>query len=210
MGREIEIKIPVTDAEYQKIYSVISGDEKLPGVKICKHGDVPCPVEHIIKSDFYFSRYETREESKAAGEPQVIRIRSEKKPLSLKKIETAVYPGIPTDLQAQLMALQCVSQGSCMIVENVFESRYKHVPELLKMGADITLKDRVAIVRGVESLSGAEVYGKDLRGTAALVLAGLCAKGYTTVFDIHHVDRGYESIENDLSRLGADIKRVEY
>lgn len=77
MGREIEIKLPLTDAEYQKIYSVISGDEKLPGVTICKHGDVPCPLEHIIKSDFYFSRYETREESKAAGEPQVIRIRCE-------------------------------------------------------------------------------------------------------------------------------------
>ncbi len=77
MGREIEIKIPLTDAEYQKIYSVIYGDEKLAGVKICKHGDVPCPVEHILKSDFYFSRYDTREERKAAGEPQVIRIRCE-------------------------------------------------------------------------------------------------------------------------------------
>ena len=77
MGREIEIKIPVTDEEYQKIYSVISGDVKLLGVTICKHGDVPCPLEHIMKSDFYFSRYESREESKAAGEPQVIRIRCE-------------------------------------------------------------------------------------------------------------------------------------
>ncbi len=77
MGREIEIKIPVTDEQYQKIHSVIIGKEKLSGVTICKHGDVPCPVEHILKSDFYFSKYETREESKAAGEPQVIRIRCE-------------------------------------------------------------------------------------------------------------------------------------
>lgn len=77
MGREIEIKIPVTDEQYQKIHSVITGKEKLSGVTICKHGDVPCPVEHILKSDFYFSKYETREESKAAGEPQVIRIRCE-------------------------------------------------------------------------------------------------------------------------------------
>ena len=78
MGREIELKLPLKDAEYDKIYSVITGDEKISGVKICKHGDVPCPVEHILKSDFYFSRYETREESKSAGEPQVIRIRCEK------------------------------------------------------------------------------------------------------------------------------------
>ena len=77
MGREIEIKIPLKAAEYEKIYSVICGDEKLSGVKICKHGDVPCPIEHIIKTDFYYSRYNTREESKAAGEPQVIRIRCE-------------------------------------------------------------------------------------------------------------------------------------
>ena len=77
MGREIEIKVPLTDLEYQKIYSVIFGDKKVSGVEICSHGDVPCPVEHIVKSDFYFSRYNTREESKAAGEPQVIRIRCE-------------------------------------------------------------------------------------------------------------------------------------
>lgn len=78
MGREIEIKIPLTEAEYKKIYSVISGDEKIAGLTICKHGDVPCPLEHVLKTDSYFSRYDTREESKAAGEPQVIRIRCEK------------------------------------------------------------------------------------------------------------------------------------
>lgn len=138
-----------------------------------------------------------------------IRVLSEKRPKSLNKVETAVYPGIPTDLQAQIMVLETISKGSCIIVENLFESRFKHVPELLKMGADITLKDRVAIVRGVEKLFGAEVYGKDLRGTAALVLAGLCAKGYTTVNNICYVDRGYENMEEELSLLGADIKRVD-
>lgn len=138
-----------------------------------------------------------------------IRVLSEKRPKSLNKVETAVYPGIPTDLQAQIMVLEAISKGSCIIVENLFESRFKHVPELLKMGADITLKDRVAIVRGVEKLFGAEVYGKDLRGTAALVLAGLCAKGYTTVNNICYVDRGYENMEEELSLLGADIKRVD-
>ncbi len=135
-------------------------------------------------------------------------IRADGRPKSLGKIETSPYPGVPTDLQAPLLTLQTVSEGSCMIVENLFESRYKHVPELLKMGADIQIKDRIAIVRGVEKLYGAEVFGADLRGTAGLVLAGLVAEGYTTVRNIHHIDRGYEKIENIFSKLGADIKRI--
>lgn len=138
-----------------------------------------------------------------------IRVTSNGQPISLKKVETAVYPGIPTDLQAQIMALECISNGSCMIVENLFESRFKHVPELLKMGADIFLKDRVAIVRGVKNLFGAEVYGMDLRGTSALILAGLKANGYTKVNNVFHVDRGYENIEDNLASLGADIKRID-
>ena len=138
-----------------------------------------------------------------------IRVRNDVRPIALRKVETAVYPGIPTDLQAQIMALECVSRGPCMIVENVFESRFKHVPELIKMGADIIIKDRVALVRGVDKLSGADLYGADLRGTAALVLAGICAKGSTTIHNVSHVDRGYECIERDLSLLGADIKRVK-
>lgn len=138
-----------------------------------------------------------------------IRVKSDGKPLSLKKIETSVYPGIPTDLQAQLLALQCVSNGSCMIIENLFESRFKHVPELIKMGADIHLRDRVAFVRGVPKLFGAEVFGMDLRGTASLILAGLCAEGYSVVNNARHIDRGYNRIEKELSSLGADIKRVD-
>ena len=138
-----------------------------------------------------------------------IKVQSDGKLNSLQKIETSVFPGIPTDLQAQLMAMQCVSQGSCMIVENLFESRFKHVPELIKMGANIYIKDRIAIVKGVDKLFGADVYGADLRGTAALVLAGLVANGYTTVNNVYHVDRGYNHIEKDLSLLGADIKRVD-
>ena len=138
-----------------------------------------------------------------------IRVKSDGKPLSLKKIETSVYPGIPTDLQAQLLALQCVSNGSCMIIENLFESRFKHVPELIKMGADIHLRDRVAFVRGVPKLFGAEVFGMDLRGTASLILAGLCAEGYSVVNNARHIDRGYNRIEIELSSLGADIKRVD-
>jgi len=123
-------------------------------------------------------------------------------------VETMPYPGFPTDLQAQTMALQTVSKGSCIFTENLFEMRYKHVPELIKMGAKIRIKDRVAIVDGVDRLYGAEVNCCDLRGGAALALAGLVAYGYTTLNDIRHIDRGYYSLESDLSSLGADIKRL--
>jgi len=129
------------------------------------------------------------------------------KPLSCSSIETQPYPGFPTDLQAQFLALQTVSEGISVITENLFETRFKHVPELLKMGAKITTRDRMAIVRGGK-LFGANVDSHDLRGGAALVLAGLAAKGRTTVSNVHFIDRGYEQIEKSFSLLGADIKRV--
>ena len=138
-----------------------------------------------------------------------IRVQASGRPLSLGKIETSVYPGLPTDLQAQILALQTISEGSSIICENVFESRFKHVPELIKMGANVAIKDRVAFVRGVPKLYGAAVTGLELRGTAALVLAGLVAEGYTTVSGARHIDRGYHKIEDELSSLGADIQRVE-
>lgn len=131
------------------------------------------------------------------------------RPISLGKIETSVYPGLPTDLQAQMLALSAISDGTSMIVENVFESRFKHVPELIKMGADVHVCDRVAVVRGVPKLYGASVTGMELRGTASLVLAGLVAEGYTIVSGTKHIDRGYHFIENDLTLLGADIKRID-
>ena len=137
-----------------------------------------------------------------------IRVKAEGRMAALGKIETSVYPGLPTDLQAQILALQTISDGSSMICENVFESRFKHVPELIKMGADIHVKDRVAFVRGVKKLYGASVTGMELRGTASLVLAGLVAEGYTTVSGVRHIDRGYSAIESELSSLGADIRRV--
>ncbi len=138
-----------------------------------------------------------------------IRVISDGKPKAFGKIETAVYPGVPTDLQAQLMALATICEGSSMIVENVFESRFKHVPELIKMGADIHVKDRVSVVHGVKHLYGAPVTGLELRGTASLVLAGLVAEGYTIVSGVKHIDRGYHRIEEELSGLGADIRRIE-
>lgn len=127
---------------------------------------------------------------------------------SIDLIDTQVYPGFPTDMQAQMMTLQAVSDGVSVICENVFENRYKHAKELIKMGANIILRDRVAVVKGVRDLTGSPVDATDLRAGAGLVLAGLKANGYTTINDIYHIDRGYEKLENILSELGADIKRI--
>ncbi len=138
-----------------------------------------------------------------------IKIVSDSVPISFGTVDTLPYPGFPTDLQAQTMALQTISKGSCIFTENLFEMRYKHVPELIKMGADIKVKDRVAIVSGVEKLYGADITCCDLRGGAALTIAGLVAEGYTTLNDVRHIDRGYFKLEETLSSLGADIKRLE-
>ena len=128
--------------------------------------------------------------------------------VSVKSIETQPYPGFPTDLQAQFTALCGVSEGHSIITENLFETRYKYVPELRKMGADITVIDRNAFVRGVDRYKGATVIAHDLRGGAALVLAGLAAEGRSEIVDISHIDRGYGSFEYKLRKLGADIVRV--
>jgi UDP-N-acetylglucosamine 1-carboxyvinyltransferase len=126
---------------------------------------------------------------------------------SIPMIETMPYPGFATDLQSQILTMQTISKGISVISENLFETRYKICTELIKMGADITLKDKTAIVKGVNNLYGASVVASDLRGGAGLVLAGLTASGYTTIQDIYHIDRGYYHIEDDLSKLGAKIVR---
>jgi UDP-N-acetylglucosamine 1-carboxyvinyltransferase len=124
-------------------------------------------------------------------------------------ITTAPYPQFPTDLQAQYMALMCLAQGTSVITETVFENRFMHVQELTRMGADITPKARVAVVRGrPQGLSGAPVMATDLRASASLVLAGLAAQGETRVQRIYHLDRGYERLEEKLSSLGAKIQRI--
>ena len=136
-----------------------------------------------------------------------ITLECSKRPIACPSIETQPYPGFPTDLQAQMLALQTISDGISIVTENMFETRFKHVPELLKMGAKVTIKDRMAIVRGVSELHGAEVVAHDLRGGAALVLAGLVAKGETRVLNPIYIDRGYECFEEKLASLGADIVR---
>jgi UDP-N-acetylglucosamine 1-carboxyvinyltransferase len=123
-------------------------------------------------------------------------------------IRTLPYPGFPTDMQAQIVAMLTVARGTSIMVETVFENRYKHVDELLRMGANIKLEGRLAVIKGVRKLIGANVCARDLRGGAALVLAGLVAEGETVISEIKHIDRGYENIEEKLSQVGARIQRL--
>ena len=127
------------------------------------------------------------------------------RPLTLS---TAPFPGFATDMQAQFMAMLCRANGASMLTETIFENRYMHVPELARMGADIQVRGRTAVVRGVDSLVGAPVMATDLRASMSLILAGLAAKGQTEVSRVYHLDRGYERLEEKLSAVGADIERV--
>ena len=145
---------------------------------------------------------------KSTYKNNTIVVSSNGKPKSIASIETLPYPGFATDLQSQMLTLQTISRGTSVITENLFETRFKIVDQLTKMGADITIKNRMAIVKGVSKLYGATVSAFDLRGGAGLTLAGLCAEGYTTVEDVYHIDRGYENMEGHLLQLGADIKRI--
>jgi UDP-N-acetylglucosamine 1-carboxyvinyltransferase len=138
-----------------------------------------------------------------------VSIRCDERPKEMHLIETGPYPGFPTDLQAPMCTAASIAKGTSIIAESVFDNRFKHVPELLRMGANIVTKNNVAIIRGVEKLHGAEVKTMDLRGGAALVLAGLCAEGRTVVEQARIIDRGYETLESELSSLGADIRRED-
>lgn len=134
---------------------------------------------------------------------------SPKRLKSINFIRTQPHPGFPTDMQAQMMACLTVADGTSVISETIFESRYKHVPELTKMGADIIIEGRIAIVKGVNSLKGSEVYAEDLRGGAALIIAGLAGAGTTVVYNAHHILRGYEDIHSKLQQLGASISFID-
>ncbi len=127
------------------------------------------------------------------------------KPLTL---ETAPYPGLATDMQAQLMAMLCMADGASVLTETIFENRYMHVPELNRMGADIETKGRTAVVRGVTKMTGAPVMATDLRASMSLVIAALAAEGETQLQRIYHLDRGYERLEEKLAAVGADIERI--
>lgn len=137
-----------------------------------------------------------------------IRVKGPRRPGAIN-ITTAPYPGFPTDLQAQLMALMTVADGTSVITDTVYTDRFTHVAELRRLGADVTLDGNVAVVSGVGQLSGARLMATDIRASAALILAGLVADGETEVSRVYHIDRGYESIERKLAGLGASIERVK-
>jgi UDP-N-acetylglucosamine 1-carboxyvinyltransferase len=136
-----------------------------------------------------------------------IRVRAEAQPRAVN-IRTSEYPLFPTDMQAQFMVLNCIADGSATVTETIFENRFMHVNELLRLGARIEVDGHTAVVHGVERLSGAAVMATDLRASASLVIAGLVADGDTVVDRIYHLDRGYDRMEAKLRKLGADIERV--
>ena len=142
------------------------------------------------------------------GRDFFIRVSADKRPRAVN-IKTLPYPGFPTDLQQPMMALLATAEGNSFIMENIFENRFNHVPELAKMGASISISSRTATVEGVERLYGAPLCASDLRAGAALVIAALAAEGESTISHIHFIDRGYEFLEQKLRALGADIKRIE-
>jgi UDP-N-acetylglucosamine 1-carboxyvinyltransferase len=136
-----------------------------------------------------------------------IRIRAGARPRAVG-FRTSEYPAFPTDMQAQFMALDCIAEGAASVAETIFENRFMHVPEMIRLGARIEVDGRVAVIQGVEKLSGAAVMATDLRASAGLVIAGLVAEGETMVDRIYHLDRGYDRMEAKLRSLGADVERV--
>lgn len=136
-----------------------------------------------------------------------LRIRAPERLKPIRNVRTMPYPGFPTDAQAPVMAMATRAEGTSVIVENIFESRFKHVPQLLRLGARIRVEDRVAVIDGAKKLYGARVEATDLRGGAALIVAALRAEGESEITRIYHIDRGYEKIETALASIGADIKR---
>ena len=137
-----------------------------------------------------------------------IELDMEGRSLKAVNVRTAPHPGFPTDMQAQFLALNCIAEGTATVVETIFENRFMHVQELLRIGADIHVEGNTAVVRGLPQLTGAQMMATDLRASASLILAGLVADGETTINRIYHIDRGYESIEEKLSKLGANIQRI--
>lgn len=137
-----------------------------------------------------------------------MKLTSPEKLESMKLIRTMPYPGFPTDAQALLLAMSCVCNGTTVFIENIFENRYRHTSELIRMGASIKTEGKVAVVEGVNNLYGASVEATDLRGAAALVIAGLCADAQSEISGVKYLERGYENLELTLSALGADIKKI--
>lgn len=173
--------------------AITGGDVRLEGAKA---SDMAATI-HALRN----IGVEIEEEAKA------IRVVADG-PLKPADLTTAPYPGLATDMQAQLMALLCRAEGTSVLKETIFENRFMHVPELARMGADVSTEGRTAVVKGVDRMYGAEVMATDLRASMSLVIAGLAAEGETQVRRIYHLDRGYERLEEKLQLVGADIERV--
>jgi UDP-N-acetylglucosamine 1-carboxyvinyltransferase len=141
------------------------------------------------------------------GEREVT-VRGPVRPAAINVV-TEPFPGFPTDMQAQIMAMCAVADGTSTITDSIYLDRFSHVPELVRMGADVRMQNNVAILKGVERLSGAQVMATDIRASAALVIAALVAEGETRISRIYHLDRGYEAIEQKFVALGADVKRIK-
>lgn len=186
----------IAASTYMACTAVTGGSVTLDGV-IPEHLDCVIPAFETAGCDFKIFK-------------NSLNINAPMKLKNFKKIKTMPYPGFPTDSQALIMAAASVAKGTSIFVENIFESRFRHVPELNRLGAHITVEDnRVAVVEGVSALFGAPVTATDLRGGCALVVAGLAAQGVTTVSVIDHIDRGLEKPEIYLTALGAEIKRID-
>ena len=184
----------IETATYMLAGLITDGDVTLEGVR---PGDLGAVIDKLKEAGAEITKEDTS-----------LRVRR-KGTLKSVNITTLPFPGFPTDVQAQMMALMAITPSLSVITEKVYPDRFMHVPELNRMGADIMLEGASAIIKGAESLSGAPVMASDLRASAALILAGLVAKGETEVTRIYHLDRGYERMEEKLSRLGAQIERVK-
>lgn len=201
----------------------ITGVERLRGVEYSVMPDrieagsflcavAACGGEVLLKQANAQSMDATLEKLSEAGlqldiDKHTIHARMQTLPRAVS-VRTAPYPGFATDMQAQLMAVNCVAEGMGLVTETIFENRFMHVQEMQRMGAKITVEGNTAVIQGVSALSGANVMATDLRASAGLVVAGLAAKGQTRVDRIYHLDRGYESMELKMSLLGALVKRV--
>ena len=173
----------------------------LPGNDVTVRGCVPEHLEALVEKLRTVGARVTRVEGG-------LRVVGDGRPRPVD-VRTAPHPGFPTDMQAQMMVLLCLAEGSSVLTETVFENRYMHVQELQRLGADIAVDGKLAVVKGVPELSGAPVMASDLRASAALVVAGLAAQGTTEVQRVYHLDRGYERIEEKLAPLGARIRRAK-
>lgn len=200
--------LKLRDAEYECVSDRIVAGTYMIGCAVCG-GNI---VLNNVLAEHNISLIEKLTEAGVVfrkNGTKSIEISSNRRINSFKYTQTAPYPGFPTDLQPQLCAAAAVAEGISMISERVFDNRFKYTRELIKMGADIIVKNNMAIISGKKKLSAAKLYAKDLRGAAALLLASLSAEGQSEIHNVNFLDRGYESAENAFGKLGADIVRVE-